>query len=165
MNNHIQSLPPPSAYSGFLLTHGWGEAWMVDGEASVTMTAMISSNSRPGRVPERSFWSRNRVFGGGGVLECFSEQWSIPPRFLGRKESCSREEVSGAWPRWPHHVVARAGPIRATMWCGPLVAHLHSIFWLRVSPGEIMTFPYFPRIFPKVDFLHKNETPDRKSVV
>ena len=45
MNNLIQSLPPPSAYSGGI-THTWmGETWMVDGEASVMMMAMISSNS------------------------------------------------------------------------------------------------------------------------
>jgi hypothetical protein len=40
---------------------------MVDGEASVMMMAMISS--RPDRVPERSFWFRIGVSGGGGATE------------------------------------------------------------------------------------------------
>jgi hypothetical protein len=53
---------PPSAYGG--ITHTWmGESWMVDGEASVMMMAMISSNS-PSRqgarweflVPNQGFW-------------------------------------------------------------------------------------------------------------
>ena len=45
MNDLIQSLPPPSAYSEGV-THTWmGESWMVDGEALAMMMAMISSNS------------------------------------------------------------------------------------------------------------------------
>ena len=53
MNNLIQSLPSPSAYSGGI-THTWmGETWMVDGEASVMMMAMISSNS-PSRQGART---------------------------------------------------------------------------------------------------------------
>jgi hypothetical protein len=44
---------------------------MVDGETSVMMMAMISSKSHPGRVPERSFWFRITVSGGGGVVELY----------------------------------------------------------------------------------------------
>ena len=45
MNDLIQSLPSPSAYSGGII-HTWmGESWMVDVETSVMMMAMISSNS------------------------------------------------------------------------------------------------------------------------
>ena len=45
MSDLIQSLPSPPTYSGGI-THTWmGESWMVDGEASVMMMAMISSNS------------------------------------------------------------------------------------------------------------------------
>ena len=51
MNDLIQSLPSPTAYSGGI-THTWmGESWMVDGEASVM--AMISSNS-PSRQGART---------------------------------------------------------------------------------------------------------------
>ena len=53
MRDLIQSLPSPSAYSGGI-THTWmGESWMVDGEASVMMMAMISSNS-PSRQGART---------------------------------------------------------------------------------------------------------------
>ena len=49
----IQFLPSPPAYSGGI-THTWmGESWMVDGEASVMMMAMISSNS-PSRQGART---------------------------------------------------------------------------------------------------------------
>ena len=54
MSDLIQSLPSPPAYSGGI-THTWmGESWMVDGEASVMMMAMISSNfpSRQGARTE-----------------------------------------------------------------------------------------------------------------
>ena len=54
MNNLIQSLPSPTAYSG-KITHTWmGESWMVDGEASVMAMAMISSksSSRQGAITE-----------------------------------------------------------------------------------------------------------------
>src|SRR3954453_4903210 len=62
MSDIIQSLPSPSAYSEGI-THTWmGESWMVDGEALVTMLAMISydSPSRQGArkeflVPEIGF--------------------------------------------------------------------------------------------------------------
>ena len=53
MNDLIQSLPSPSAYSG-VITHTWmGESWMVDVETSVMMMAMISSNS-PSRQGART---------------------------------------------------------------------------------------------------------------
>jgi hypothetical protein len=62
MNDLIQSLPSPLPTTG--ITHTWmGGSWMVDGEASVMMMAMISSKS-PSRqgvrteflVPNRGFW-------------------------------------------------------------------------------------------------------------
>ena len=53
MSDLIQSLPSPPTYSGGI-THTWmGESWMVDGEASVMMMAMISSNS-PSRQGART---------------------------------------------------------------------------------------------------------------
>ena len=53
MNDLIQSLPSPSAYSGGI-THTWmGESWMVDVEALVMMMVMISSNS-PSRQGART---------------------------------------------------------------------------------------------------------------
>ena len=53
MSDLIQSLPSPAACSGGI-THTWmGESWMVDGEASVMMMTMISSNS-PSRQGART---------------------------------------------------------------------------------------------------------------
>jgi hypothetical protein len=48
-----------------------GESWMVDGEASVMMMAMISSNSSSSRVPEWSFWFQIVVSSGGGAAELY----------------------------------------------------------------------------------------------
>ena len=87
MSDLIQSLPSPPTYSGGI-THTWmGESWMVDGEASVMMMVMISSNS-PSRQGARteflvaeteslSLWRRS-----GTLL------WktSNPPMFLGHRQ-------------------------------------------------------------------------------
>ena len=72
MSDLIQSLPSPSAYSGGI-THTWmGEAWMVDGEASVVMMAMISSKfpvpaGCQNGVSDPEIGFRD----GGGVLDVF----------------------------------------------------------------------------------------------
>jgi hypothetical protein len=47
------------------------------------------------------------------------------------------------------------GLARATRWCGPLVALLHLVFWLRESSGKIGVLQYFLGIFLKVGFLQK----------
>jgi hypothetical protein len=65
------------------------------------------------------------------------------------------------WTSRPHHPLARPGLARATRWCGPLVALLCLVFWLRESSGKIGVLRYFLRIFLKVGFLHKNETPEQ----
>jgi hypothetical protein len=51
---------------------------MVDGGASVMMVMKISSESRPDRVPERSFWFRIAVSDGGGVAEVYLEKTPSP---------------------------------------------------------------------------------------
>jgi hypothetical protein len=58
-----------------------GESWMVDGETSVMMMVMISSKSRPGRVPEWSFWFRITVYDGGGVAELYLGK-TLNPRYF-----------------------------------------------------------------------------------
>lgn len=50
---------------------------------------------------------------------------------------------------------ARGGPRLGMVW-GP-VALLRLVFWLRGSSGKIGTLRYFPGIFLKDEFLHKNE--------
>ena len=53
MSGLIQYLPSPPTYSGGI-THTWmGESWMADGEASMKMMVMISSNS-PSRQGART---------------------------------------------------------------------------------------------------------------
>jgi hypothetical protein len=52
-----------------------GEAWMVDGEASVLMMVMISSNA-----PSRQ-GARTEFRDGGGVLEVFWQIGRTPVRF------------------------------------------------------------------------------------
>jgi hypothetical protein len=158
MNDLIQSLPSPSAYSGNY-SHMDGESWMVDGETSVMMMAMISSKS-PSRqgarteflVPNHSFWWWRHI----GTL---SGKTLNPPDVFRSGAICRQKEGSRQWPRRPHHPLARPGLARATRWCEPLVAPLHLIFCLRVSSHKIGTLRYFPRFFLKVGFLHKNQTP------
>ena len=61
---------------------------MVDGEALLIMMAMILSKiPHPGRMPERSFWFRIAVSGGGGATELFLEKRRTPPRFLVQEET------------------------------------------------------------------------------
>jgi hypothetical protein len=65
-----------------------------------------------------------------------------------RSEGISRwKEGSRRWPR-------------VACVCGGLVPPLHLIFWLRGSSGEIGFLPIFPEFLLKVEFLHKNETPN-----
>jgi hypothetical protein len=155
MNDLIQSLLPHSAYSG--ITHTWmGESWMVDGEVSVMMMVMISSNS-PSRKGARTeflypnhgfwWWRRNGTLSGKNVE---------PPLFFRPETLCRRKEGS----RWPRQPQAWPGLARATRWCGPLMALLRFVFWLRESSGKIGVLRYFLGIFLKVGFLHKNETPE-----
>ena len=51
------------------------ETWMVDGEALLMMMDDPLQIPRPGRVPERSFWIRILVSGGGGGAELFLENY------------------------------------------------------------------------------------------
>jgi hypothetical protein len=81
-----------------------------------------------------------------------------PPGVFRSKAICRRNEGSRRWLRRPHHPLARPGLARTTRWCGPLVAHLRLVFWLRESSSKIGALRYFPGFFLKVGFLHKNET-------
>ncbi len=129
---------------------------MVDGEAMMMMMAMISSNS-PSRQGARTeflvlfhgiwWWRQSRTpFG----------KTSNPPEFLGHKTPYRRRERPRGQPRQPHHPQVWLGMARASRWCGPLVALLRLVFWLRESSGEIGFLAYFLGCFLIVDFLHKN---------
>ena len=142
------------------ITHTWmGESWMVDGETSVMMMAMISSNS-PSRQGGRTEFLVPEL-GFSVAAELRNSFWkNVEPPVVFRSEALSsQKEGSRGWPRRPHHGTARPRVARAATWCGPLVARLRLVFWLRESSGKIGTLRYFPGIFLKVEFLHKNETP------
>jgi hypothetical protein len=156
MNDLIQSLPSPSPIAG--ITHTWmGESWMVDGEASVMIMAMISSKS-PSRqgarkeflVPNRGFWWWRR----SGTL---SGKNTEPPIFSGQRVYVGGRGARGDG--WGGHTTPWRGLARATRWCGALLAPLRLVLWLHVSSGKIGFLQYFPGYFLKVGFLHKNKTP------
>ena len=103
MNNLIQSLPSPSAYSGGI-THRWmGETWIVDGEASVMMMAMISSNS-----PSRQ-GARTPEIGFSMAAELRNSFWKNfePPSVFRSEGLSSRKGSPRRCPRWPHLVQAQ----------------------------------------------------------
>src|SRR3954451_13473028 len=96
MSGLIQSLPSPSAYSGGI-THTWlGDSWMVDVEALVMMTAMISFVS-----PSRQGARTEFLVPGIGFLvvavqrTCFAKS-SEPPRDFTSRRSYRRN----GRPRW-----------------------------------------------------------------
>jgi hypothetical protein len=160
MNDLIQSLPSPSAYSGDYphmdggIMNGWWRgvgdddgddllqfpvpAWCQNGASGSELGFLIVAAQR------NSLWKNVKpttVFRSGALY--------MP------------KEVSRRWPRRPHHPQARPRVARAARWCGPLVAHLRLVFWLRESSGKIGILQYFLGIFLKVWFLHKNETPEQ----
>jgi hypothetical protein len=160
MNDLIQSLPSLQPIVG--ITYTWmGESWMVDGEASVMMIAMISSNFPSWQgvrteflVPNWGFWWWRR----SGTL---SGKTSKPPSIFRLGALCMWKEGSRRWLRWPHHPQVWPRVAHMARWCGPLVARLRIIFWLRESSSKIGILRYFLGIFLKVGFLHKNETPEQ----
>ena len=159
MSDLIQSLPSPSAYSGGI-THTWlGESWMVDGEVSAMMMAMISSNS-PSRQGARTEFL---VPGIGFRVEAAHRTsfWKIfePPVSFTARGSYSWNGRPRRCRRRPHKGQARPGLARAWALSGPLRPLLHFVFWLREYSGEIEFLMYFLGFFPKVGFLHKNKTP------
>jgi hypothetical protein len=130
------------------ITHTWMEkSWMVDGEASVMMMTMIFSNS-PYRqdarteflVPNHDLWWWRR----NGTL---SRKNAQPPGVFRSEAICRRKGGSRRWLRRPHHPLARRGLARATRSCGPLVAPLRLVFWLRESSGKIGALRYFSGFF------------------
>ena len=90
-------------------------------------------------LPERSF--SLGVFCPAEATESFCGR---PPslRVSGGRYTLEGRGWSG--PGWPHHSLAWPRLARAMGWCGPPVAHLHSIFWHPESSGKIEFSLYFP---------------------
>jgi hypothetical protein len=136
---------------------------MVDGETSMMMMAMISSKSLSRQGARTEFLVPNRGFWWWRCNGTLSGKTSNPPDVLRSEEICRRKEGSRRWLGQPHHPLVRPGLARATRWVEPLVASLHLVFWLCESSGKIGVFQYFPGFFLKVEYLHKNETPEQFS--
>jgi hypothetical protein len=142
------------------ITHTWmGESWMVDGEASVMMMAMISSNTPFRQGARTEFLILNRGFWWWRRSRTLSGKNAEPPMFSGQRLYVGKRRARGDG--WGGHTIPWRGLAHATRWCGPLVAPLHLLFWLCESSGKIGTLRYFLGFFLKVGFLYKNETPEQ----
>jgi hypothetical protein len=62
-----------------------GESWMVDGEISVMMMAMISSKSPSWQGARTEFLVPNRNSGGGGTVELYLGKMPNPQCFQVRR--------------------------------------------------------------------------------
>jgi hypothetical protein len=107
MNDLIQSLPSPSTYSGNyshmdegIMDGRWRDVGDDDGVCS-------PPNPHPGRVPERSFWFRITVSGGGGATELYLGKNAQPPMFSGQRIYVGGRRGRGDG--WGGHT---------TPWCG-----------------------------------------------
>jgi hypothetical protein len=157
MNDLIQSLPSPSAYSGNYshmdggIMDGW---WRGVGDD-------YGDDLLQFPIPARC---QNGVSGSESRFLVVAAQWNSvwekhrTPSVFRSKTLCRRKEGSRQWTRRPHHPLAWPGLARATRWCGPLVSLLRLVFWLRESSGIIGVLWCFLGIFLKVGFLHKNKT-------
>ena len=141
---HDQSHPIPTI--PFSLQRGNyslmdGETLLVDGEASVVMAAMISSNS-PSRRSARTETSGSR----DGVSRrwrrtgCLLAISSYPPCVFSSKALSSPKEGVGGRPRGPHARAARPLLGCAALGCGALGPPPDLPFWLRESSGKIGPF-------------------------
>ena len=130
----------------------------ITAEAGMVMKNPPVTISPSGRVPGRASEPSRDGFGvdgGYGTLRGFllgCLWFSRGGEYMG--EVAESEAARGA------HTWARRGPRAARAWAlsGPHRPLLHFVFWLRESSGEIGFLMYFPGFFPKVGFLHKNET-------
>ena len=130
---------------------------MVDGEELAMTMEMVSSNSPSRQGARTDFLVPELELSVLAELRDSSWKKSRSSLVFRSRGLSSRKGGPRGWPRRPHHVVARPEGTRAATWCGPLVARLHLVFWLRGSLGKIGTLPSFLGIFMKVEFLHKNE--------
>jgi hypothetical protein len=157
MNDLIQSLPSPSAYSdnyshmdGGIMDGWWRDVGDDDGDDFLQypipagcQNGVSGSESRflVVAAQRNSIWEKRRT-----------------PDVFRSEGICRWKGGSRQWLGRPHHPLARLGMVHATWWCEPLMAPLRLVFWLCESSGKIGVLRYFPRFFLKVGFLHKNET-------
>jgi hypothetical protein len=154
MNDLIQYLPSPSAYSGNdshmdrEIMDGWRRG-VGDDDGDGLLQIPIPAGCQNGVSG-----SESRFLVVAAQRDSIWEKRRTPDVF--RSEGIyRRKEGSRRWLGWPHHPLARPGLACATRWCEPLVAPLCLVFWLHESSGKIGVFRYFLGFFPKVEFLHK----------
>jgi hypothetical protein len=160
MNDLIQSLPSPLAYSrnyshmdGGIIDGWWRGVSDDDGDDLLQIP-----------IPAGC---QNRVSGSESGFLVVAVQWNSiwknvkPPDVFRLEAICRWKKGSRRWLRRPHHPLARPGLAHATRWCGTHMALLHLIFRLYESSGKIGALWYFLGFFLKVGFLHKNETSEQ----
>ena len=138
-----------------------GETWLVDGEASVVMMAVISSNSLSRRSARTEFLVPETEFRDVAAFWRVSGDFDFVPRVFRSKPLSSPEGGVGGQPRGPHNRAARPppGPRRLSVW-GPrastwLALLAPSIFW------KNKTFGINSENFPERWISAKNETPEQ----
>ena len=103
MSDLIQSLPSPPAYSGGITHTCMGKSWMVDGEASVMMMVMISSNSLSRQGARTEFLVAETESLSLAVKRNSSLENIEPPDVFRSQAICSPKERSRGARRRPHH--------------------------------------------------------------
>jgi hypothetical protein len=160
MNNLIQSLPSPhlqrgnySHMDGGVMDGRWRDIGD-DGDEDL-LQILVPARCQNGVSGSESRFlmvaaQRNSIWEKRRTLDIFRSEGI-----------CRRQERSRRRPSRPHNRWARLGLGRAPCVCGGLVPSLRLVFWLRGSSGEIEFLPIFPKFLLKVEFLHKNETPEQ----
>jgi hypothetical protein len=160
MNNLIQSLPSPHLQRGNYshmdggVMYGRWRSVGDDGDEDLLQIPVpagcqngvsgFESRFLMAAAQRKSIWEKHR-------LPDIIESWDI----------CRRKERSRGRPRRPHTRWARPGLGRAPCACGALEPPLRLVFWLSGSSGEIGFLMIFSEFLLKVEFLHKNETPEQ----
>jgi hypothetical protein len=90
---------------------------------------------------------------------CFLEK-SLGFRVFSSRRIYSRKGNVRGWTRGPHHLVARPGVARATLWCGCPLALLRPCFGLRLVSGKIGTLAFVSSNSENISYVaflkHKN---------
>src|SRR5215218_8016158 len=115
----------------------------------------------PAECQNGDFWLPRRSFAMWRLSGGFLATSTSLRAFSGRTQYVVRKGASEAG-RGGHTTWPRGPPLgRAAIWCGALGPPPLLPFWLRQYSGKIGPSEEIPRIFPKVGFLHKNETPEQ----
>jgi hypothetical protein len=160
MNDLIQSLPSPhlqrgnySHMDGGVMDGRWRDV-SDDGDEDLLRIPI------PAGCQNGVSGSESRFLMVAAQRKSIWEKRRTPDIF--RSEGISRRKKgSRRWPSCPHNRWAWPGLGHAPCVCGGLVPSRRLVFWLRGSSVEIGFLPIFSEFLLKVEFLHKNETPEQ----